>query len=342
LKINILYKIHNLTKVSNLRKVSLFAFFVFLQTIAFAQQVNTDPKAYAHLDTNVMLIGDKGNLHLAVELNSGEQVINILPDSPFDTAHFEIVGGNKWENISRAPKLERNIAFIAWDSGLYRINPVVFTIQDANGLKRTIETPPVLLTVNNPKGTDDMAAPMGIKEIVREELAWEDVMPYVIGVILIGGIAIIGLFMYKKWKNRDIKPIVQKVVQPPHIIAERLLQELKTKQLWQQGKIKEYHSELSHILRGYLEDQFAMPALESTTEELIGILQKRNFEENVIDKTQYLLKTADLVKFAKVEPATEIHDKLWQDAVDIVEVTKPKPIVEDVDNQNVVKENSQA
>jgi hypothetical protein len=335
LKINTLYKINNLTQVSNLRQVSLLVFFVLLQTIAFAQQINTAPKAYAQLDTNMMLIGDKGKLHLAVELNSGEKVVNITPDMPLDTAHFEIVGGDKWDNRSRSPKLERDLVFIAWDSGLFRINPVVFTIQDANGNQRTIETPPVLLTINNPKGIDDMLAPMGIKEIVQEEMTMEDVMPYIIGVVLIGGMAFLSWFFYKKWKNRDIKPVIQKVIQPPHIIAERLLQELNAKQLWQKGKTKEYYSELSHILRGYLEDQFTMPALESTTEELIGILQKRQFEEKVIGKTEYLLKTADLVKFAKVEPAMEVHDRLWQDAVDIVEATKPKPVVESIDNQSI-------
>ena len=323
-----------------LRGVFLTFSLLFFNTI-FAQQISTEPKAYATLDTNVMLIGDKGKLHLAVELNGGERLIAATPDMPFDTAHFEIQNAGKWENLSRAPKLERDIVFVAWDSGLYRINPIILTIQMANGDQRTVETPPVLLTIENPKGIDDMLAPMGIKEIVREDLAMEDVLPYIIGVVLVGVIAFLTWFFYKKWKNRSVKPMVQKIVQPPHIIAERLLQELKAKQLWQQGKIKEFYSDLSHILRGYLEDQFTMPALESTTEELIAILQKKQFAGDIIDKTQYLLKTADLVKFAKVEPATEIHDRLWQDAADIVEVTKPKPIVEAIDNQNIMKENAE-
>lgn len=317
----------------------LFAFSIFLQAGIIAQQINTEPKAYATLDTNIMLIGDKGTLHLSVELNEGERVIAFSNDMPLDTAHFDIQNLGKWENRSRAPKLERDIAFSAWDSGLYRINPIIFTIQEASGEQRTAQTPPVLLTVNNPQGIDGLIAPIGIKDIEREALTFEDVMPYVIAIVLIGGIAFLAWFFYKKWKNRTLSPVVQKVVQPPHVVAERLLQELNAKELWQNGKIKEFYSELSHILRGYLEDQFTMPALESTTDELIGLLKKRQFDEEIVAKMRNLLVTADLVKFAKSKPSTEIHDPLWHNAVEIVALTKPKPVVEDVDNQSVVREN---
>ncbi|MBL7815159.1 MAG: hypothetical protein JNL70_09115 [Saprospiraceae bacterium] len=338
--VNNLYRKTNRISILNLRQIALFLFFIFFKTVVFAQHINTEPKAYATLDTNMMLIGDKGTLHLSVELNGGERVVQATPDMPLDTAHFEIPNAGKWGNPSRALKWERDIAFVAWDSGLYRIEPVVFTIQMANGETRQAQTPPVLLTVNNPIGIDAMAAPVGIKDIEREELTAEDILPYVLGVVLIGGIAFLAWFFYKKWKNRDLKPVVQTVVQPPHIIAERLLQELKAKQLWQKGNVKEYYSELSHILRGYFEDQFTMPALESTTNELITILEKRDFEEAIITQMRHLLKTADLVKFAKVEPATDVHDGFWHDAAVIVEATKPKPVVEGVDNQNIVKENA--
>ena len=270
-----------------------------------------------------------------MELESGEKLIAAQPDLPIDTAHFELQNVGKWNIESRAPKLEREITYIAWDSGLYRIEPILFTIQDANGNIRNVQTQPLLLTVNNPQGTEGMLAPIGIKDIVKEELAWEDVMPYIIGVILIAALSFLAFVAYKKWQNRNIAPVIQKIIQPPHVIAERLLQELNAKQLWQNGKIKEFYSELSHILRGYLEDQFTMPALESTTDELIATLQKRQFEDIVVDKTQSLLQTADLVKFAKVEPPMTVHDGFWRDAVEVVELTKPKPILENAENQEI-------
>ena len=203
MKINTLYNIINYPKVLNFWKVTLLFALFSLQTAVFGQRVDTNPKAYATLDTNSMFIGDKGKLHLSVELNIGERIVGIAPDMPLDTAHFEILTDGKWDNRGRVSKLEREIAFIAWDSGLYRINPVVFVIHDANENVRTVETPPLLLTVNNPRGTEGMLAPVGIKDIVKEELAWEDVMPYIIGVILIAALSFLAFVVYKKWKNRN-------------------------------------------------------------------------------------------------------------------------------------------
>ena len=83
---------------------------------------------------------------------------------------------------------------------------------------------------------------------------------------------------------------------------------------------------MSRILRGYIEDQFNIPALETTTDELISMMKKRDFTAEVIHKAEDLLQTADLVKFAKVEPATPMHESLLVYAENIVEITKPKPI----------------
>ena len=69
-----------------------------------------------------------------------------------------------------------------------------------------------------------------------------------------------------------------------------------------------------------------MPALETTTDELIGMMKKRDFTAAVIHKSEDLLQTADLVKFAKVEPSMSMHDNFLIDAENIVEITKPKPI----------------
>jgi hypothetical protein len=308
----------------------LFGFLFFLlafQNKVWAQPQAYQPKAFARFDTITMLIGDQNVLHLAVDYLEGERVINITPNQPLDTTVFELLKAGKWANPSRNLHLERDIVFTVWDSGFYQIPPVRFTIQSSDGSIRTVETLPLLLSVNNPRGVDDMVSPIGIKDIEAESLAWEDVMPYLVLGILVLALSFLAWAIYRRWKRRELAPVVQKIVQPPHLIAERLLTELKEKKLWQQGKIKEYYSELSHILRGYLEDQFTMPALEITTDELIRVLENRQFESLIVAKTQGLLQAADLVKFAKVEPPIEAHDTFWTDAWSIVAETKPKPIV---------------
>jgi hypothetical protein len=315
----------------------IFTLIIISTKFSFAQQ--SDVRAFAAMDSNVMLIGDRVTLHVGVDHNEKDEIVRITPDMPLDS-NFEIVGAGKWSR-GRIGSY-RDIVFTAWDTGLFRIPSVEFVVRHSGGYQDTVRSKPLLLTVENPKGVENMAAPAPLKEIMREDMTFEDIMPWLLGVLAVIGVSLGLWFMYKKYKEKPILPVVQKVIHPPHIIAERLLKELKTKQLWEKGQIKEYYSELSHILRGYLEDAYKIPALESTTDELMTILnsdkmttfQSLNKSDFLLEKIQDLLQTADLAKFAKVIPPDTVHDKFWSDAFEIVDKTKPKP-VEVVENQAI-------
>ena len=308
-----------------------FFFFLFLsKTLVFAQE--TPSKPFATLDSNVVLIGDKVVLNVGVIYDGSTRVVNVLPDLPLDTSKFGIIDLGHWgPEKNRLPNYSRTVIFQAFDTGLYRIPSVTFVLEGANGMKTTAITPSLLLTVNNPDGIDAVVSPVDIKPIVATEWTFqEDLLPFLklYGPYFILAIALLFLAwrVWKQWKTRQIAPIIQQITQPPHIIAARLLAELRAKKLWENGKIKEFYSELSRILRGYIEDQFNIPALETTTEELIGMMKKRDFTAEIIEKAEDLLQTADLVKFAKVEPSTPMHENFLMDAENIVEITKPKPI----------------
>jgi hypothetical protein len=330
---------HCEARSNQIRNQLVFFFFLLLTTAAFSQETPT--KAFATLDSSIVTIGDKVTLNIGVIHDASARVISASPDMPLDTSKFDVINIGHWgKEKNRLPNYSRTIVFQAFDTGFYRIPSVVFTLEAANGIKTTVESPPMLLTVNNPTGVDALVAPVGIKPIIETEWTFkEDVLPFLTDYGLYFILAIALLFLawrfWQQWKTRQIPPVIQHISQPPHVIAERLLAELRAKQLWQKGKTKEFYSELSRILRGYLEDQFKLPALEMTTDELIKMLQKRGFADDVIQKTQDLLQTADLVKFAKVEPPVTIHDNFLQNAATIVELTKPKPVV--IEQEEVVK-----
>jgi hypothetical protein len=310
----------------------IFFFFLLIQTLVLAQEVPT--RAFAILDSNVVTIGDKVIFHVGVEHDLSARITSATPDMPIDTSKFEALNLGQWgDEKMRLPTYGRTIVFQAFDTGLYRIPSVVFTLAAANGVVTTVQSPTILLTVNNPNGLDALVAPIDIKPIVATEWTFqEDMLPflkeYLPYFILILALGFLAWRYWQHRKNRENPPVVAQIIQPAHIIAERLLAELRAKQLWQNGKTKEYYSELSHILRGYLEDQFKLPALESTTDELISLLKKRGFDADVLEKTQNLLQTADLVKFAKVEPPVTLHDDFLVNAEAVVAMTKPKPVVE--------------
>ena len=309
----------------------IFFFFLLIKTIVSAQETPTH--AFATLDSNVVTIGDKVVLHIGVEHDASARVISATPDMPLDTSKFEVINLGQWgQEKSRLPNYGRTIVFQAFDTGLYRIPSVVFTLAAANGVVTTVQSPTMLLTVNNPNGMDALVSPIDIKPIIATEWTFqEDLLPvlkeYLPYFILIIALLFLAWRFWLQRKKRENPPVIAEISQLPHIIAERLLAELRAKQLWQNGKTKEYYSELSHILRGYLEDQFKMPALETTTDELMTLLKKRDFSADILEQAQDLLQTADLVKFAKVEPSIAIHDDFLINAESIVEMTKPKPVV---------------
>jgi hypothetical protein len=104
------------------------------------------------------------------------------------------------------------------------------------------------------------------------------------------------------------------------------LEKLRAKKLWQTGKIKDYHTELTDILRKYFEDRFHIMAMESTTAEILEDLEAKTLiaKENREVLSRILLM-ADLVKFAKYLPLPEEHDHSMEYAVDFINKTYSTP-----------------
>lgn len=89
--------------------------------------------------------------------------------------------------------------------------------------------------------------------------------------------------------------------------------------------MKEYHSELTYILREYLESRYGIQALEQTTSEILEQLREADFDKSHSVNLASLLQTADLVKFAKAQPPVEFHEQAMLDAEIFIRATKYIP-----------------
>ncbi len=123
-------------------------------------------------------------------------------------------------------------------------------------------------------------------------------------------------------KRKKLTPKKKVVVKlPAHAIALNSLNSLQEKKLWQQGLIKEYHSEITEIIRKYFEERFNLPALELTTSEATQLLRQRKEAGPVLDITYDFLTNADMVKFAKFEPMASVNEEMMKQAYEIVNKT---------------------
>jgi hypothetical protein len=75
------------------------------------------------------------------------------------------------------------------------------------------------------------------------------------------------------------------------------------------AEFKLFHTELTAILRNYLEHHFGLRANEQTSEEFIqDMIQTRTFTEKQREELNRFLQLADLVKFATFEPGSQISE----------------------------------
>ena len=118
--------------------------------------------------------------------------------------------------------------------------------------------------------------------------------------------------------------VLKKKPEPtPYEVAMSRLKELKAKNLWEQGMEKEYFTDLTEILRVYLDRRFGINAMEMTSRE---IMDNHLYQSDVRDKRDYvrqILSVADFVKFAKVRPLPADNIAAFENAVKFVEETKP-------------------
>ncbi len=142
-------------------------------------------------------------------------------------------------------------------------------------------------------------------------------------ILILLGLLIWWLVWYirNKWQAREriVKPAPKL---PPHVVAIKALDELKNRKLWQNGKHKLYYSSLTEILRVYIDGRWDIGALEMTTDEIISALRDVELPHQSRSALIAILRSADMVKFAKATPDAEENEQSFIDAYYFVENTK--------------------
>ena len=133
---------------------------------------------------------------------------------------------------------------------------------------------------------------------------------------------IVALIIFAKRKKKKGYYFTPKIVLPADVLALNALDSLKEKQLVQKGMLKEYHTEISDILRTYIKTRFGVDATEMLTNDIVKSLNKLLKNRTEIDKVKTALELADLVKFAKFEPLTNENDKSLSDSYEFVKETR--------------------
>jgi cell division protein YceG involved in septum cleavage len=161
----------------------------------------------------------------------------------------------------------------------------------------------------------------GIKQPINTPISLKEILPYILIFLLI---LLVSLFIYHQLKNRKKTVKVEEkieVIIPPFQIALNLLYKLKDKNLLKQNEVKEYHSQISEILRRYIENGLDLKAMELSSNEIVSSLKQQRIDTISIEK---VFRISDLAKFAKFQPLEIENKECLEMAILFVEQTKPK------------------
>lgn len=251
---------------------------------------------------------------------------SIEPPAPADFDPFEVKSARRLPSVKERGISQENFELIvtAFKIGDFAIPPVRISYTDPSGDPGSLTTPPInikVIGVIKDAGKDIRP----IKNVVS-------LAPGLLRALILGGLAFIlsVLLAARILLRRKHKTAVDpEALLPAHERARLELERLRQKGWVAAGKIKEHTSELSSILKRYLQRRYAAELLDLTTSESIVLLRERDLDLAVRDGVKEILETSDLVKFADWVPPRNLSDELVKKLTDLVERTKeieaPKP-----------------
>jgi len=295
---------------------------VFLAQKVLSQDINV----VTRLDTNAMLIGDQVRLNIGISVPAKSLVTwPLIGDTIL--GHILVLNRTKIDSAfspdRKILKLNQKFLLTSFDSGFYAIPPVRFYIQQPpDTVKIARQSEPLFLNVHSVH-VDTTLAIKPIKGPIKIPISFREMLPWIIGGVLV--IALVSFIIYYLRKRKKAEPLFRlkpRISLLPHETALMELEKFRIKKLWQSGKIKEYHTELTEIIRKYIQERFGIMAMEMTSEEIMESL-KDNMEisKGALDKLLQILLLADLVKFAKAQPTPSEHELSLENSITFVKDT---------------------
>ncbi len=292
----------------------IFIFFVAgISSNSLAQEVNCS------FSKNKILIGEQINLLFKVKAANSKSIIwPKITDTIIK--QIEVLDSTIKINDS-LQEFSKNYLVTSFDSGYYAIAPFKFYIDS-----QLVESKPLLLEVHT-VDVDTTKAIRDIKEIKSENYSLASrikdwFLDYWLFVVFILVVAVI-IWYYIKKRSKPIV-VAPKIVLPLHQQLLLDLDNLESKELWQNGQVKLYYVELTELLRAYTEKRYKVKAMEQTTMQLTKSLKPSGIKKEPLQILTTILETADLVKFAKSIPTDYDNKAVIENAKRFATLTKVK------------------
>ncbi len=300
-------------------------FLILLVVLSFAHVELQAQKitVTARLDSTVIWIGNQAHLSFEVSQQPNQKVtMPIFSDTI--VGGLELVDKVKNDTV-KSPDghllVTQKYTVTSFQDSLLYIPPYPFVSGTdtvwSKSLSLKVVQPYVIDTASN-KITD-------IKPVMDPKFDWMGLFKLILLIFLIIALLIVGYILIRKYIQK--KPVFESLTSEPelpaYVVAINHLDHMKTEKPWQLGRFKEYHTELTDVLREYIERTYDIKSMEMTSEEILEQLSTLKKEQKIayLGLTQ-ILKLADLVKFAKWNATPDEHELSLSNAYQFVNLTK--------------------
>lgn len=317
------------------KHIILLALFAVGITHYAAAQVTVN----ASIDSLQLYIGEQARIKLEVSCPSGKQLD--MPQYDWMLIDgIEIVGEVKADtqylNKNSHVLVTHEYTVTSFDTAFYYIPPFEVLVDSQSYASNPLALKVYTFAID----TTEVNAIFPIKAVAECPIRLSDLwsMLWAIMLILVVG----ALVPYLLLRYKDNKPILRRVTiapkLPPHQVALQEMTRIKEEKSWHREDPKQYYTELTDVLRAYMEERFGFNAKEMTSDEILERLNEQPDKE-WIDELKNLFSMSDLVKFAKYKPLINEGDMHLINAVDFINKTKVEvaptaPVVQEI----VVKE----
>ena len=313
---------------------------IFLSVNAFTQHAPVSVSS--SVDKTRIKIGDV--VTYTVSISYDKDIKIKPPGSGENLGAFEIRSYKIYDPKKQGKRirLDAEYKISTFTTGDYFIPPLtIYYKTEGDSVYKSISTEKIKIVVESMNPSEqgdirDIKLPVEIPATLWEKIR---IFVFVFAALILG--ALIYLYFRLKKEGRSLIPEKKEPPRPPHEIALEMLDQLKEKDLVSQGKIKEFHIEVSDIIRRYIEGRYFIPAPEMTTSELLASIKSEQIEPEQMELLSRFLFQCDMVKFAKFIPNPAESSEMLQLAYRFVNETKIIIVTQEHDKSETSEEESE-
>lgn len=223
--------------------------------------------------------------------------------------------------------IKASVTVTSFEEGEYALPPVAVLRRTPEGVADTLVFGSRTLQVKTMPVDTATFQLHDIKGQVKYPVTFREVLPYVLGVIVLAALAVLAVWLVRRYGRKGAGDNVRK--DPPHVVALRKLDSLRGNRLWAPDKQKAFYSGVTDALREYIVSRYGISAMEMTTAEIFSDLSGKNVPADLYEEMKSLFERADYVKFAKYVASEQENASAVPSAVKFVTMTYQQEVDRD-------------